>query len=64
MNDVAEKGIKFIQDYKNILIKNETEKQFVLQIVATDRKSTQLQLNSLLGINNVHFSFIFDVLNS
>lgn len=29
VNDVAERGVKFIQDYSNILTKDETEKQFV-----------------------------------
>lgn len=36
--NVAERGVKLIQDYNNNLSKDETEKQFVLQIVAGDRK--------------------------
>lgn len=39
VNDVAERGVKLIQDYSNILTKDETDKQFVLQIVAEDRKT-------------------------
>lgn len=38
VNDVAERGVKLIHDYNKILTKSETEKQFVLQIVAEDRK--------------------------
>lgn len=38
VNDVAERGVKLIQDYNNILTKDEAEKQFILQIVAGDRK--------------------------
>lgn len=39
VNDVAERGVKLIQDYNNILTKDEAEKQYVLQIVARDRKN-------------------------
>lgn len=39
VNDVAERGVKLIQDYNNILTKDETEKQFVLQIVTENRKT-------------------------
>ena len=38
VNDVAERGVKLIQEYSNSLTKNENEKQFILQIVAEDRK--------------------------
>lgn len=38
VNDVAERGVKLIQDYNKILTKDETEKQFLLQIVAEHRK--------------------------
>ena len=38
VNDVAERGVKLIQNYNNILTKDKTEKQFVLQIVAGDSK--------------------------
>ena len=38
VNDVAERGEKLIQDHNNIVTKEETQKQFVLQIVAADRK--------------------------
>lgn len=39
MNDVAERGVKLMQDCNNILTKDENEKQFVLQVVAADRKN-------------------------
>ena len=39
MNDVAERVVKLIQEYNNILTKDETEKQFVLQIVTENRKT-------------------------
>jgi hypothetical protein len=39
VNDVAERGVKLIQEYNNILTKDETEKQFVLQIVTENRKT-------------------------
>ena len=41
VNDVAERGVKLIQEYNNILIKDETEKQFVLQKVNENRKNYQ-----------------------
>ena len=39
VNDVAERGVKLIQEYNNILTKDETEKQFVLQIVNENNKN-------------------------
>ena len=39
VNDVADRGVKLIQEYNNILTKDETEKQFVLQIVNENRKN-------------------------
>jgi hypothetical protein len=38
VNDCGERGIKLIQDYNNILTKDETEKQYILQIVAGEPK--------------------------
>lgn len=38
MNDAAEWGMKLIQEFNDILTKNEEEKQFILQIVADYRK--------------------------
>lgn len=48
VNDVAERGVKLIQDYNNILTKDETEKQFVLQIADGDRKKYQTPTKSSL----------------
>ena len=39
VNDIAERGVKLIQEYNNILTKDETEKQFVLQIVNKNCKN-------------------------
>ena len=39
VNGIAERGVKLIQEYNNILTKDETEKQFVLQIVNENRKN-------------------------
>lgn len=38
VNDVAERGVKLIQEYNNILSKDETEKQYIIQIVSEYRK--------------------------
>jgi hypothetical protein len=38
VNDVAERGVKLIQEYQNILTKNEKEKQYILRIVSEHRK--------------------------
>lgn len=38
VNDVAERGVKLMQDYNQILTKNEVEKQFILQIVSDYRQ--------------------------
>lgn len=38
VNDVAERGVKLIQEYNNILTMDESERQFILQIAAEDRK--------------------------
>ena len=48
VNDVVERGVKLIQDHNNILTKDETEKQFVLQIVAGDRKKYPTATKSCL----------------
>ena len=39
VNDVAERGVKLIHDYNNILTNDESEKQYVLQVVAQSRKT-------------------------
>lgn len=33
MNDTAERGVKLMQDYNNILSRSEEQKQYILQIV-------------------------------
>jgi len=38
VNDVAERGVKLIQEYNSILSKDETEKQYIVQIVSEYRK--------------------------
>ena len=38
VNDTAERGVKLITDYNNILTKNEDQKQFLLQVVREHRK--------------------------
>lgn len=48
VNDVAERGVKLIQDYNNILTKDETEKQFILQIVSEHRKKYPTATKSCL----------------
>lgn len=37
VNDAAERGIKLIEDYNNLLTKNEKQKQLVLQVVSDYR---------------------------
>ena len=39
MNGIAESGVKLIQEYNTILTKDETEKQFVLQLVNENREN-------------------------
>lgn len=38
VNDTAERGIKFIQDFNKILTNDDNEKQFLLQVVEKYRK--------------------------
>lgn len=38
VNDVAERGVKLMSDFNNILVKQEEDKQFLLQMVALYRK--------------------------
>lgn len=38
VNDTAERGVKLMQDYNNVLCRNENEKQFLLQVVDANRK--------------------------
>jgi hypothetical protein len=33
INDVAERGVKLVQEYNSILTKGENQKQFLLQVV-------------------------------
>lgn len=49
MNDVAENGVELVQDRNNIFTKYETEKQFVLQIVAADREKHPTATKFSLG---------------
>lgn len=37
VNDTAERGIKLIEDYNDLLTKNEEQKQLVLQVVSDYR---------------------------
>ena len=38
VNDTAERGVKLMQEYNQLLVKNEEEKQYILQIVSEHRK--------------------------
>ena len=38
VNDMAEGGVKLIQDYNESITKDEEQKQYVLQVVAECRK--------------------------
>ncbi|XP_076667937.1 uncharacterized protein LOC143368764 [Andrena cerasifolii] len=38
VNDTAERGVKLISEYNNLLIKNEEEKQYILQIIEDYRR--------------------------
>lgn len=38
VNDVAERGVKLIEDYNKLLTKNEEQTQFLLQVVTDYRK--------------------------
>lgn len=38
VNDVAERGVKFFQEYNKILTNDEEEKQLLLQIIESYRK--------------------------
>lgn len=38
VNDAAERGVKLIEEYNNVLCRNEEEKIFLLQVVAENRK--------------------------
>jgi hypothetical protein len=38
VNDVAERGIKLIEDYNNKITKDEYQKQYLLQVVSDYRK--------------------------
>ena len=57
MNGIAERGVKLIQEYNIILTKDETKKQFVLQIVNENRKNYPSATKySLTRKNNFHVS--------
>ena len=38
VNDMAERGVKLIQDYNTILTKDEEQKQFLLQVIQEHRR--------------------------
>lgn len=38
VNDTAERGVKLMQDYNQVLSRNEEEKQLILKIVSENRK--------------------------
>ena len=39
MNDTAERGIKLFEDFNTLLMKDEEEKQFLLQVVEAKMKA-------------------------
>jgi hypothetical protein len=49
VNDVAERGVKLISEYQNILSNDENEKQYILQIVQEHRKLFPNVCKSSLG---------------
>lgn len=38
VNDIAERGVKLIEDYNKLLTKNENQKQYLLQVVSEYRQ--------------------------
>lgn len=50
VNDAAERGVKLIHEFNNILTKNEEEKQFILQVVEEHRKEYPSSTKSALQI--------------
>ena len=44
VNDIAERGVKLTQDFDCSITKNEEQKQFLLQIVSTNKVSSVTEL--------------------
>lgn len=42
VNDAAERGVKLMEDYNNVLCRSEKQKQFILQVVSANRKAYPL----------------------
>lgn len=38
VNDIAERGVKLIEDYNKLMTKNEDQKQYLLQVVSEYRQ--------------------------
>jgi len=38
VNDIAERGVKLIEDYNTLLTKNEDQKQYLLQVMSEYRQ--------------------------
>lgn len=51
VNDDAERGVKLIQDYNQLLTKNEDDMQFLLQAVNEYRKKYPSHTKSTLAID-------------
>jgi len=51
VNDAAERGVKLMQDYNNLLTTDEEEKQFILQIVREYRSKYPNVAKSTLSKN-------------
>lgn len=44
INDIADRGVKLIEDYNNKINKDESQKQYLLQVVSGDHKKETLVL--------------------
>lgn len=51
VNDTAERAVKLIEEYNNILTKNEQEKQYLLQVVSDYRKQFESHTKLSLTIH-------------
>ena len=58
VNDIAERGVKLMEDYNKILSRSEEEKQCILQIVSEYRKKYPLICKTPYLVSKIYFETI------
>ena len=51
VNDTAERGVKLFEEFNQLITKDEEEKQFLLQVVESNRKAVPTQITKKAAVD-------------